>query len=516
MAILELGTDNKIKRDTSADPDRLRRHLADIKQLEPDADTRTTKRIYLLEGLNPGFIDPLGSHFNLDPSMFKKQERTCVFSSEHEWANDNVALPTSRGSSYMHLRYFVVLNFGKHLPKLNSLQVSCADTGRHIGVNRMLDEIQPNAAVRRKTSMWSRKYKGGGWDVIILCDPRVRALVHGTERKVVEVKDADHPDGAVAFQGGFVDFVPHEDRPLKSKGGPPRTCLMDDFMYYFDTYAGQLDTTRPECASLLVKKLVAAHLHEFFSYMRGLVYHHAWLTQPRRQGFTEEDLRISEDHWGVAQGLSLRVTQYVEDVENNFVELGMSFDSTDAGVADANSTKDKTGAYTWQKYEADYRNVYQRLKDLQARADLLGQSLNGLASMAAYRLAQEDASRAQGLTFVGLLFIPLAYVSGLFSMSDAYRPGSDLFWVYFAVSIPAVVLVLIAAYLSNRSFRRDLKVYPRRFQKWWTRSRSKPGSNANNGSIVHQHRAKTFPAELGGTSHVAVSTERPSTWPKNG
>lgn len=460
MAVLEYVKGRRPECTDLPGPEQLRAYFLG----QPDAggaESRTTKRVYLLEGLKPGFVDLLGTQFNLDPSMFKKQERTCVFSSEHDWANDNVPLPTSRASSYLQLHYFVVLNFGMPLP---SFQVSCADTGRHIGANKMLDEFQSNAAIRRKTSFWSKKYEGGGWDAVVLCDPPVRTLISGNQKdrpKTIDLahKDLDHPNGATPFQGGFVDFVPHEEREY-TKRGPPRTCMMEDFIYYFKTYADKLDTTSPECASLLVKKLVAAHLHEFFNYMRGLVYHHSWMTQPRRPGFTEEDLKISEDHWGIAQGLSLRTTQYVEDMWHNLVELGMDLDS---------SATDRTSAETpdWLEYKTDYRYVYVRLKELQARADLLGQTLNGLASMAAYRLAQESTSRAQGLTFVGLLFIPLAYVSGLFSMSEDYRPGQHLFKVYFATALPLMAIVLFVAYVFNKSFRRDaVKVLPKRIKDW--------------------------------------------------
>lgn len=42
---------------------------------------------------------------------------------------------------------------------------------------------------------------------------------------------------------------------------------------------------------------------------------------------------------------------------------------------------------------------------------------------------------------VGLVFIPLAYTSALFSMSDEYRPGGRSFWVYWATAVPCVVVV---------------------------------------------------------------------------
>ncbi|ENH63855.1 hypothetical protein FOC1_g10007996 [Fusarium oxysporum f. sp. cubense race 1] len=57
-----------------------------------------------------------------------------------------------------------------------------------------------------------------------------------------------------------------------------------------------------------------------------------------------------------------------------------------------------------------------------------------------------EAINTKRLTFLALIFVPLAWVSSLFSISDGYNPGHDLFWVYFATAlpVPAVVLLLSA------------------------------------------------------------------------
>lgn len=50
------------------------------------------------------------------------------------------------------------------------------------------------------------------------------------------------------------------------------------------------------------------------------------------------------------------------------------------------------------------------------------------------------------LTYLALIFIPLTFVSGLFSMNDRNAPGGNLFRVYFAISIPLCILVFLIAH----------------------------------------------------------------------
>ena len=58
------------------------------------------------------------------------------------------------------------------------------------------------------------------------------------------------------------------------------------------------------------------------------------------------------------------------------------------------------------------------------------------------RRSMAEASHVKQLTYVALVFIPLSYVSSLFSMSDKVAPWSAEFWLYFAVAVPLLLIVL--------------------------------------------------------------------------
>lgn len=59
------------------------------------------------------------------------------------------------------------------------------------------------------------------------------------------------------------------------------------------------------------------------------------------------------------------------------------------------------------------------------------------------------------LTVLALVFVPLNFVSSLFSMNSSNLPGSPHFWVYFAVAVPfTVIIYLIAHPLMGNGVRR--------------------------------------------------------------
>ena len=58
----------------------------------------------------------------------------------------------------------------------------------------------------------------------------------------------------------------------------------------------------------------------------------------------------------------------------------------------------------------------------------------------------EDISR---LTYLALGFIPLSFVSGLFSMNERIAPGGEYFWVYFVVAIPLCLIIFMVIRLRS-------------------------------------------------------------------
>ncbi|KAH8701224.1 hypothetical protein GQ44DRAFT_778848 [Phaeosphaeriaceae sp. PMI808] len=56
-----------------------------------------------------------------------------------------------------------------------------------------------------------------------------------------------------------------------------------------------------------------------------------------------------------------------------------------------------------------------------------------------------ETANISRLTVLALVFIPLSYVSSLYSMNSDIMPGSKHFWQYFVVAIPVTLIVFIIA-----------------------------------------------------------------------
>lgn len=81
----------------------------------------------------------------------------------------------------------------------------------------------------------------------------------------------------------------------------------------------------------------------------------------------------------------------------------------------------------------------------------------------------------KALTLLGMVFVPLAFTSGLFNMAAPFGPGNLHFRVYFAVALPLILLVFAVAfgvnYLGNLSRLANKETVPKGFGQHGKRSR---------------------------------------------
>jgi len=408
----------------------------------------SVRRIFLVEGLCPATVDVLGSHFKMSPTLFKNHERTTIFPNRHAQANDNPSLPSLKGygESYM-LRYYEILSFNPGT--LRRFEATCADCARHIGVTRMAGKIVPEGIVRRKMSYWSQKRVGGGWDVVILCDPPVRRLCVGRRENMQTIPVTPEP-----FQGGYPDFIKRDSIDSSFIEGPSRVSFLEDFRFYLSKHNDVLESLEdPESVMAFAKKLVASHFLQLIYFVRALAAERSWNLSRRQADFNLDDLGWVEEQWSDLQSTSRRCTEYIEDAELNLRELG---------ICASDGVRAKTAS--WIDCEIDMQYIHHRLQGLQDRVNTLSDAMTGLGSLVANRLAQKqavltqkdstrslkEAKRTRLLTIVGLLFIPLAYSSSIFSIAGDYGPGGSAFWVYWVTSVPMVVIVFCAAIMLDQ------------------------------------------------------------------
>jgi hypothetical protein len=128
-----------------------------------------------------------------------------------------------------------------------------------------------------------------------------------------------------------------------------------------------------------------------------------------------------------------------------------------AGIPLAEPSFEKAG--DWMAIDQDFQLIHRRFRSLQTKMQSLISLNTSLASLVGNRQSVLEAKRSikeaktmKMLTFLGLGFIPLAFTCGLLSMNDRYLPGTGLFWIYWAVALPLIILVFLAVAVINLGF----------------------------------------------------------------
>jgi hypothetical protein len=182
---------------------------------------------------------------------------------------------------------------------------------------------------------------------------------------------------------------------------------------------------------------VASHYLQLVDFVRGILSDSQWPLS-RQSDLGRIDASSVEEQWCTLQSHTRRCSEYIEDVQAILLSLRFKVDDLIPKPPQ-----------NWMDCETDFRYIHKRLLMLKDRADALVDSMTGLAAIVGNKQALEEAKRSRALATIGLVFIPLAYTSALFSMSEQYSPGANYFWIYFAVSIPLMVVVFLSARISE-------------------------------------------------------------------
>ena len=243
----------------------------------------------------------------------------------------------------------------------------------------------------------------------------------------------------------------------QGQSGPPRTTLLDDIIFYVYHHSDTLDFVTPQSQCLLVQKIIASHFLKLAEYLHMVIEVIQSVLAPR-QGSTGFAVMAIEEQWSDVQALERRIGEYRDDIETIMLQLRIPFENpalasttTPGNAAALGNTTD------WKEGTADFQFLRLRFKEISERTNALNGSIAALAGLTNNRQAMEaqelalkaaersirEAKSVKALSIIGIVFIPLAFVASLFSMSDPFRPGGRLFWMYFVVSVPLLGLIVL-------------------------------------------------------------------------
>ncbi|KAF5248736.1 hypothetical protein FANTH_5806 [Fusarium anthophilum] len=270
---------------------------------------------------------------------------------------------------------------------------------------------------------------------IAICDPDLRNVV---TRNEADGGGHVFPVGQQPAEVAYVDFFASAIG-VTVKQGPPKTSIADDLCFYLANYSSLpgLTCETPDIVSLFLQKIVASLYLRHLDQLRKTI---AQSQSPMRwtSDFGKLDLATVEANWSDCQTLERRLQLHCLDLEGLLVQLRLPFERPDPRKINS-----------WQDVTADFQMLYHQYNHARSWVEKLNSSMAAMAGIAGNRQAfreqqvsLEAAVRARNITTLGLVFIPLAYVATLFSMSSDYAPGGERFWLYLVISIPMVLVVL--------------------------------------------------------------------------
>ncbi|KAL1595288.1 hypothetical protein SLS60_009978 [Paraconiothyrium brasiliense] len=93
----------------------------------------------------------------------------------------------------------------------------------------------------------------------------------------------------------------------------------------------------------------------------------------------------------------------------------------------------------------DFEHIHDTIDTVGRRLESMLPVVMSFVQITDARRSFAETADISRLTVLALIFVPLTFVSSLFSMNTEYSPGSGDFWVYFTVAIPITGLVVLIA-----------------------------------------------------------------------
>jgi Mg2+ and Co2+ transporter CorA len=224
--------------------------------------------------------------------------------------------------------------------------------------------------------------------------------------------------------------------------------------FYLENYLTLpgLTPETPDLVLLFARKIVASLYSRHLDHVHQAVIR-SQVPMRRHSDFIGLDLATVEANWSSRQTLEKPLHQYCYDLEHILAQMRVPLQRPD--LAQVTS---------WRDVHVDFQMLHHRFENARNWVSKINASITGLTGIVGNRqafreqqLSLEAAVRTQNITTLGLLFVPLAYVATLFSMSGEYGPGGDRFWLYFLIAFPVTMVVMVAFVAMGWVRERNIK-----------------------------------------------------------
>ncbi|KAF4460912.1 Zinc transport [Fusarium albosuccineum] len=402
-----------------------------------------TNRLLIVENITPNLIVQIGRVLDVDPLFFADYVVTDFQDIEKQPPPPSLAILPSLISKrgHFHLHYQKVLDLGGAEPFANAAYGLKTDSNIPRNVRRLAPLSGRQLALARASCSMLIKTIESSCICLILVDRPITYVGEalGTKR--------ERTYQAKAMYSGFEDFEPSKSFSSfandKAHDAWDKTSMLDSIVHYFRAQPPPgFHTPCPRITSIgyYPIRIVLSEWNLYIHLTSRFSKYYEYSLRDMSSRLHDNDI-VDLQRWRRRCKQSRHKLALLADFINHWV-------------------KDEDDKEPWAFILKDVDYLRQQLQDY-------GQSLEQMVTVATSMVQLLDSRRSileavnvRRLTYIALVFVPLAWVSSLFSMSDGYSPGGDHFWVYFVTALPLLGLVLL---LSALPYERLLQV----FRKGW-------------------------------------------------
>ncbi|KAH8649115.1 hypothetical protein BX600DRAFT_110344 [Xylariales sp. PMI_506] len=417
-------------------------------------------RIIIVEDVDGPTIEHLGESLDIEPQFFARHlEATPPDPIDRLSATAHNYLPSAMDKGRIHFAYKVALDLGdfdaEGQENHEHVYESVANIKRD-GV--LLPYAVPNcqfAVLTGYTSMMLKK-RVGSWICVILVDPAttvIRRKSHspdGVQEVPCRLVRRTFVMSPIPTYSNFTSSV----QPRSRAPTTVREKLVQAFLQ--DPPGLSRSSPSPVSLSFYPIQIVASEWIGNIRLMFQYLSHYQAPNQEGKQRLTEANL-VALSNWRRQSYVSFSRLRDMSDRIRSYwiaeTEVGTTL--TTQGHAPGKGKEQKREeeeeaaaaaerlAVAGRLLAADIDYVSLQTQDLIRALDEKMQLIATVIQLLDTRRSVAEAVNVRRVTYVALVFVPLSWAAGLFSMSQDYSPGGPRFWVYCATAIPLVAAVFV-------------------------------------------------------------------------
>jgi hypothetical protein len=442
----------------------------EVPKPEPIKSPGCDLRLYVVEDLSRDVIELLGSHLDIDPCFFREHIVDYAwFNTRDRWLNPPMLDLISRRQDWFNLRYVSARYHNddedyqkarKEAEQWNVLRRPDDDLNN----KAYWDALDAKVAIaRQRLGFWSRRAEPGKEQVaVLLLDPTIQAghtLWYGVRNwEPIPSFKTERPPQGPPRKSWFEDFLYWAQRPpypaLRSTA-----VLSSNRSSSSHTVAGStvnIDASIDANIGLSpVCRPVQAILHMVGSeWLTMTDYIKTRLTQIDWEiSFPEQFIRRDADIDSALKKLHVwrRLVPLYREMLEETIHRVFLFPAP--MLPQSHCTLSETcqcAAHTLNNgpngaiscFHGDFRRIKSYMEEHQSRVDRLTSVVTAVMSITDSRHSMDENRNVASLTWLATFFVPMSFVSSLFSMQTDITQSRATFGWYFAAALPLSFVAL--------------------------------------------------------------------------